>query len=406
MYTHLSLTNRLTLTGIQAPEKGRNEVPPFRKCKLYHFEYDTSKTWLIEFYQWNVKTQKKQRRFFSRFNTIADVKGRLKEANRWIAFIDQQLEQGAVFNPDAATVQNNPGKVRLLKDDLTDYLGYQKRVLADTSISAYSGFVDKWTEFAKANNLLSLPTAQLTPALCQGFVDYLVTLSISNTTRNNQITRLHAFCSHYMKPGRERFEQNPARFLEMFTAKTESHEPFTPKQADTIIKYLTEQQDFQLLMFIYFIKYTFARPGKEVRLMKVRDLKESTLRITSTYSKSSRVKTPTIPKPLAELIERLQIRQYEPDYYVFGNEGTPGPVPCDKNHFYRRHRKVLDELNLTGAKYTLYGWKHTGNIKLFKATGKITTNQQQNGHASPRTTEIYLAKMGLIADDEIIEKFV
>ncbi len=404
MYTHLNLTNRLTTCGFTPAVNHKNDVPPFRKSKLYHYDYDPTKTWLIEFYQWNVKTQKKQRRFFSRFNTIENPKKRLIEANKWVAFIDQQLEQGAVYNPD--TIEVEPLKVRRLTDDLTDYLTYQKKVLTETSYKSYSGFADKWKAFAKGADLISLPSKELTPAICQEFVDYLVTLPISNTTRNNQITRLKAFCGYYMKPGRERFQQNPSRHLEMFNAKTESHDPFSDQQADRILSYIEkEQQDYQLLLFIYFIKYTFARPGKEVRLLKVKDLKQQNVRITSTYSKSSRVKTPTIPRPLADLLDQLKIREYDPNYYVFGLDGVPGPEPKDVNHFYRKHRAVLEALKIRG-RYTLYGWKHTGNIKLYKATGNLSANQKQNGHASPRTTEIYLSKMGQIADAEILEKFI
>ena len=404
MYSYLNLTNRLTTVTMQPAQNGKKDAPPYRLCKLYHYDYDPAKTWLLEFYQWNIVTQKKERRFFSRFNHIKDPKKRLIEAQKWERFINQQLEQGAVYNPES--VENpEPVKAQTVLQDLTDYVAYQKNVLVDTSVKSYLGFADKWQTFAKAKQLTELTMTELTPAICQTFADYLVTLKLNNTSRNNQIIRLKAFCSFYTKPGRERFPNNPARHIEFFPAKTESHEPFTRKQATAILNRVNELEDWPLLLFIYFIKYTFARPGKEVRLMKVRDLQGQNVRITSTYSKSSRVKTPTITRPLAELIDRLKIREYDPDLYVFGNEGKPGPVPVDKNHYYRKHRKILDELQFKG-RYTLYGWKHTGNIELYELTAKIGTLQKQNGHASPRTTEIYLAKMGQIADDEILEKFV
>ncbi|GAB3258874.1 hypothetical protein GCM10027347_22560 [Larkinella harenae] len=109
MYSHLNLTKRLTYTLMELPKKGLESIPPYRLCKLYHFNYDTSKTWLLEFYQWNIVSQELERRFFSRFNRSKDSKERLKEAQRWERFINQQLENGAVYNGSRAKVGGKLG---------------------------------------------------------------------------------------------------------------------------------------------------------------------------------------------------------------------------------------------------------------------------------------------------------
>ncbi|GEM_PF-3601991 len=124
MYTHLNLTNRLTIYGLTPAENHKLDLPLFRKSKLYHYDYDSD---------------------------------------------NQPVE---------------PTKVRRL----TDYLTYQKKVLTGTSYKSYSGFANKWKACAKGADLLSLPTKELTSAIGQEFVDYLVTLPIDNTTHNNQIT--------------------------------------------------------------------------------------------------------------------------------------------------------------------------------------------------------------------------
>ncbi|CCH52344.1 integrase family protein [Fibrisoma limi BUZ 3] len=410
MYSHLNLTNRLTITLMQLPENGTLGVPPFRHCKLYSYELDPAKTWLIEFYQWNVKTQKKERRFFSRFNQIREPAARLKEAQRWIKFINQQLENGAVYNPDLnhkPTPAAKPERLPTLLEDIQTYLSVKQSELVDTSYKVYKNFGRKFQDFIKKNKLETIVTKELTPELCEQYRTYILALHSDPTTRNKEINQLKTFCNWFTKKGRKRFDVSPAVDVELVQAKeSELHEPYTDEQAERIFNHLISTQDYRLLLFIYFIHYCFARPGKEVRLLRVRDLKHKTVQISGKRAKKGKTKTPTMPKPLDELIEHLGIRNYDLDFYVFGSEGAPGPNPVGKNHFYQRHCKVLKELSITGAKYTLYGWKHTGNIKAIRLGFHTRRLQEQNGFSDHKTMEIYTRRLAAFVDDDIYEKFI
>ena len=139
--------------------------------------------------------------------------------------------------------------------------------------------------------------------------------------------------------------------------------------------------------------------------MKVGDLRERSVMIRPGRSKTSITKTPTLPKPLTELIDFLGLRSYPADHYVFGKDGKPGLVPVGKNHFYHRHKKILTDLMITG-KYTVYGWKHTGNIKAIRLGINPKKLQLQNGFTEYRTMEIYTRRLAAFADDEIYEKFI
>ncbi|PRY37139.1 hypothetical protein CLV58_111178 [Spirosoma oryzae] len=188
MYTHLNLTNRLTTCGFTPPENHKLEVPPYRKCKLYDYNQDTSKTWSIEFYQWNIQTQRKQRRFFSKFNSIQNPKKRLDEAKRWIAFIDQQLEQGAVYNPNATIPAPKPvEQIPLLTADLKAYLSDKESTLGEDSYKVYRNFGDKLTAFVKENKLQGLATKDLTPEWCSRYRQHILKLHDHPTTRNKEL---------------------------------------------------------------------------------------------------------------------------------------------------------------------------------------------------------------------------
>ncbi|WP_293681382.1 MULTISPECIES: site-specific integrase [unclassified Spirosoma] len=392
---------------MQAPEKGEKHSPPYRLCKLYHYDYNPGKTWLLEFYQWNVVAQRKERRFFSKFNNIKDPKKRLIEAEKWERFINQQLENGAVYNPSikkAEPVETTAKKEPSFINELANYLDYQKPVLAENSHKAYRMFVDKWKAYAKSAGLEDLKTKDLTPAICNDFVHYLVRLPISNSSRNSMIARLKVACNFFAEPGRERYSVSPARHIKDFPSSSEMHEPFTDLEADQVFSEIRKRQDWQLLLFVYFVHYTFARPGQEVRLLRVKDLRDRSVVYRAKYNKTDITKTPTIPKPLEQLIEQLSIRNYDPDFYIFGKGGKPGLTVISMSALYSRHARILRDLKIVG-KHTLYSWKHTGNIKLFRADVNLKAIQQQNGHSNLRSTEVYLRKLGTFIDNDIYEKF-
>lgn len=398
---------------MELPKNNSQSIPPFRLCKLYHFDYDTSKTWLLEFYQWNVKTQQCERRFFSRhFNKLKKKDDRLKEAQKWERFINQQLENGAVYNPDIKPGAKKPTSVtkpdtHLLLDDLKRYLGDKETSLSTPeSYKVYRNFGDKLTAFVQKNKLDHIATEDFTPELCEKYRDYILKLHSHPTTRRKEIGLVKSFFLYYTKKGRKRFDVSPANDLELVhKQESELHEPYTDEQATQIFAEIEKRQDFTLLLFIYFIHYCFARPGKEVRLMKVGDLRERSVMIRPGRSKTSITKTPTLPKPLTELIDFLELRSYPADHYVFGKDGKPGLVPVGKNHFYHRHKKILTDLKIIG-KYTVYGWKHTGNIKAIRLGINPKKLQLQNGFTEYRTMEIYTRRLAAFADDEIYEKFV
>ncbi|WP_425290932.1 tyrosine-type recombinase/integrase [Spirosoma linguale] len=393
---------------MQPAKKGQNQPPPYRNCKLYHYDYDTSKTWLLEFYQWNIVTQRKERRFFSKFNHIKDAKKRLAEAQKWERFINQQLEQGSVYNPAIGkTPAPKPVASPLLLTDLESYLADKKSTLgSEESYKVYRNFSDKLKTFIASNKLDQLSTKDVTPEICEQYRDYILKLHEHPTTRRKEITQAKTFFQYYAKKGRRRYDVSPASDLELVPKQeSQMHEPYTDKQVSDIIDLIEQKQDFQLLLFIYFVHYCFARPGKEVRLMQVKDLRERSVMIRPGRSKTSITKAPTLPKPLAELIDFLDIRSCNPEFYVFGNEGKPGSVPVGKNHFYYRHSKILAELGIVG-KYTVYGWKHTGNIKAIRLGINPKKLQLQNGFTEYRTMEIYTRRLAAFADDEIYDKFI
>ena len=89
--------------------------------------------------------------------------------------------------------------------------------------------------------------------------------------------------------------------------------------------------------------------------------------------------------PVPEVIKR-ELRHGDPEHFIFTNS----PVEFNADYFktlwsrYKRQSKVLDE----GV--TLYSFRHSGAIDLFKRTGSITKLQTAMGHSSIKVSLTYL----------------
>lgn len=66
-----------------------------------------------------------------------------------------------------------------------------------------------------------------------------------------------------------------------------------------------------------------------------------------------------------------------------------------RNSVSGHHGEILKLCKLDRKKYSLYGWKHTGNVDSFLAGVDIYDLMRQNRHHSIAQTEQYLQSMGL-----------
>ena len=125
------------------------------------------------------------------------------------------------------------------------------------------------------------------------------------------------------------------------------------------------------------------RPHREVRLLKWKDfsddLKYASVDGSRVKSKRNRI------VPVPEII-RTNLSVGQPDHYIFTN----CPIGFNDDYFktlwsrYKKQSKIID------VETTLYSFRHTGAIDLFKRTGSITKLQTAMGHSSIKVSLTYL----------------
>jgi integrase len=146
----------------------------------------------------------------------------------------------------------------------------------------------------------------------------------------------------------------------------------------------------QMYLFISFEYYCFMRP-MEIRMMKISwiDFSRGMITIPKEISKSRKAKTPLIPDKFMEILrDEFCLQNMKKDYFVIGKHGIPGFGHLGKNTMRDRFNRIRTELKMP-TDYMLYSWKHTGNVRIAKASFPEFDRMMQNGHTSIKTTEVY-----------------
>ena len=125
------------------------------------------------------------------------------------------------------------------------------------------------------------------------------------------------------------------------------------------------------------------RPHQEIRLLKWKDFSDDLSHINLTGSKVKSKRNRIVPVP--SYIREVLIKR-DSNCNVFSNSIEP----YNKSYFsliWRRFKRLNPDV---GASITIYSFRHTGAIEIFKRTGSITKLQKAMGHSSINVSLTYL----------------
>ncbi|GAB3635144.1 hypothetical protein GCM10027422_07340 [Hymenobacter arcticus] len=367
--------------------------------------------WMIVWWQYSTEEGKvvRRRQGFD-LNSITDRKSREKRGSDWCTAINSLLKQGYTYSSQPVASLPDARPVPTTVEEVWAAFLLTKQTLSKGGKSNYKGIGDILLPWCGKQGVGKL--TDLTPAVGKSFLDHLRRSHISSLTGkllSAKSTNNYGFClktfqgwaleQGYFKLGALPF----ASMKKAKTGKSEHHKPYTQAQLTTILE--VAQADAQFHLYLHFLYYTFARPRREVRLLRVRDLRETTLWITQDHDKNRVGRFCDIPPHLNSLIEEAGLRSFPPDHYLFTRQGQPGPTPVGFNYFYRKLVPILLQLGLSDQHYTLYGFKHSGNIQLWLATKDLRAIQKQNGHTTMAMSETYLRGLGLLQNDQALAHF-
>jgi len=125
------------------------------------------------------------------------------------------------------------------------------------------------------------------------------------------------------------------------------------------------------------------RPHREIRLLKWKDFSDdlSTISISGDRVKSKRNRIVPVPKYIRETLVKKSLEDN-----VFSGTTTPYNNDYFKTVF-RRFKRTFPSVD---KGITIYSFRHSGAIEIFKRTGSLTKLQKAMGHSSLQVSLTYL----------------
>jgi integrase len=378
----------------------------YNLAQLVHHNYDLSKRWYVKFWAWDVTKEKKvRRRLFEPINRKKNVLERLHIAKDMIRQINYELQSGKVLGKQkrsALDINTNVTKMTLLKS--IDFVKEQKQ-LSNHRKNYYKMFqqlkvkVQKWLDSEQRNDFL---LRDLDHDDVLSFFDFLQSENVANKTFNNYRGSFSVAINFLMKRNPNLFKVNPIVVIDSLPVIAKKHAAYSDAQMKKIHGESLKLGFNQLLLQVQFIYYTLARPT-ELCALKVGDIELENNRILfrGAISKNKRDEYVGIPAQLKKIIIENKIVDYPAHYFIFGFHG-PAEKAASYLYFYGRNKKVLSNLGFDKLplKHSLYSYKHSGAISLYKATKDIKLLQRQCRHTSLDQTNEYLRDLSLHVDYE------
>lgn len=357
----------------------------------------------------------KQYREKGGINRIKDPKEKLRWADALRLSIEDRLKNG--YDPE------NPeiflAKVANQNVKLNDAV---QKFLVDLSQHAKKNSVDSYT--SKLRHLVeAFPNKQLkdiTPKDIEGYIRTKIHnkqpdrmfvngrwINEKNSTQWTQGTVkaakgvFRAFFNWCKRKEQGYITDNPITEVEQKKIRStvearDTNIPYTETDLKTLMSYLDAHDPF-VAFFCRFIYYTCLRPSEICQLqLKDIDLERKQITVGLDVMKTTqktKVDIIDIEPNFFKLIEGLVHSEYPKNFFIVSTDekNIVGEKPINPEKPYKKLVQVLKKLKMNGKGYTLYGFKHTSNIRRFNS-GKweLTEIMKANRHSDLLSTMEYI----------------
>lgn len=370
---------------------------------------DLSKDWYVSYGVRDPKTGIMQTfRKSTGINKHATRAGRMRVANAIIKELEGKLKNG--WNPirdktrfvfeDQLEYKTNELYVKAKKSNknfhfcVQGFIKIVQRKNAESTISTYTSkfrIFGKWLELKEYHEY---DISCISHNIIVEFFEHLIDVrKISQNTHRKYRQLLTEFFNYLIEEKIIRVNPVEGRLPET-TATNEK--PIWPIRQGDIEKLKTELKKDKWMWLATLLQYYCAlRPGRELRLLKIKDfdLYEGTVRVTADNAKKEK-RIVIIPDLLLDLLRAdYKLDEYPAEYYLFGknedNKYEPAMRVIGKNNMRSRFRRIREECNMP-EEYKFYSWKHTGAMALIKSGANLYDISVHLGHNDKSSTEAYI----------------
>ena len=173
---------------------------------------------------------------------------------------------------------------------------------------------------------------------------------------------------------------NPVESIKAKKTKAKLHKPY--KDINLILDDIKLFND-NLYICCLMTYGCLLRPHREIRELKWSDFSDdlSHIHLSGYRNKSGKNRIVPIPSYIKSILVKG-----EPHYNIFSNQ----PQPLNKDYFKTLWSRFKRQNNILEQGQTLYSFRHSGALEIFKRTGSITKLQKAMGHSSINVSLTYL----------------
>jgi len=356
-----------------------------------------AKDWRLEYY-----FEGSRIKLSDGLNKIKDFDTKVKAFEILRATISQLLTEG--YNPlfggnDNLITNDAPNDVITVTIAVETYL----KVLRETKMrpKTISSYKSKLTYLVDRYGNMDIK--DVTPF----DVTYLIDILAAN---NNWANRTYNSCKiawnglFKMYRRKRIISENPTtEILNRALERTTKHTIFNNEDKERLKA--SFENDRYTKLFTSFIYHSHIRP-KELRTLQVKDidLVSGVITIGKDKSKNKCNGKIAITEAIRAIITDIGIGGVDGNAYVFGGNSKQiwGLKQVGTNTPYQRYMRHIDRLGLGGKEYTLYSFKHYGNVIKYKEGYTSDRLAALNRHSNINETETYLKELLLIDGEKNI----
>ena len=208
------------------------------------------------------------------------------------------------------------------------------------------------------------------------FIDNYL-LSYSNNTSFNTVRRHFNVLTNYLNE--QGFEISTSKLK----SKRQNEKLHKPIGDLNNLLCLMMKFNYNLYLCCLLTYGCLLRPHREIRLLKWKDFSDdlSTISISGDRVKSKRNRIVPVPKYIREMLVKKGLEDN-----IFSGSKTPYNISYFSTLF-KRFKRTFPSVD---KGITIYSFRHSGAIEIFKRTGSLTKLQKAMGHSSLQVSLTYL----------------
>jgi len=199
----------------------------------------------------------------------------------------------------------------------------------------------------------------------------------SETSYNTYRMRLSVLINEAIKLG---MTSNSMKAIKSKRTKATLHKPY---KDITLILNEIRAYNYNLYLCCLITYGCLLRPHREIRELTWKDFSDdlSFIHLSGNRNKSGRNRIVPVPSYIRDILVKG-----ERDNNIFSNKRQP----LNQDYFKTLWGRFKRQSNLLEQDQTLYSFRHSGAIEIFKRTGSITKLQRAMGHSSINVSLTYL----------------